>query len=86
MNGFTVGVSYTPSEEFRGTSPGGRQQAEHPTVHGETIEVGAKYAGEMDGMSYSIGVGSINGNSQASQLQAAGSSTNNDLAAIAAAV
>jgi hypothetical protein len=80
MNGFTVGVSYTPSEEFRGTSPGSRQQAEHPTVHGETIEVGAKYAGEMDGMSYEVGVGVSNGNSRRAHGASATQVQNNDLA------
>ena len=63
VNGFTVGVSYTPSEEFRATTQA-RQQAEAATVHGETIEVGAKYSGEMDGMTYDIGVGVSNGNSR----------------------
>ena len=37
------------------------------TGHGETIHVAVGYSGEMDGMSYTIGVGTINGNSQAKQ-------------------
>ena len=86
VNGFSVQASYTPDMGVNSSSGIGRASDDNSGSHGETTHVAVSYSGEMDGMSYSIGVGSINGNSQASQLQAAGSSTNNDLAAIAAAV
>jgi hypothetical protein len=79
INGFTVGVSYTPSEEFKGTAAGARQQAETTASHGETIEVGIKYAGELDGMSYEIGAGILSGNSQSVNAGTATTVTNNDL-------
>jgi len=81
VNGFTVGVSYTPSEEFRATTQA-RQQAEHPTVHGETIEVGISYSGEMDGMTYDIGAGILSGNSRRAHGASATQIINNDLSAV----
>jgi len=86
INGFSVQASYTPDMGVNSSSGIGRASNDNSGSHGETTHVAVAYSGEMDGMSYSIGVGSINGNSQASNLKAAGSSTNNDLAAIAAAV
>ena len=65
VNGFSVGLTYTPSMEFN---------------------TGAGYSGEMDGMSYSIGVGTINGNSQSQSAGSAAAVTNNDLAAFAAGI
>ena len=81
MNGFTVGVSYTPSEEFSGEG-GSRQQAATTASHGETIEVGVSYAGEMDGMSYTIGAGILSGNSQSVNAGTATTVVNNDLSAV----
>ena len=78
VNGFTVGVSYTPSEEFPGTVQG-RQQGETTGAHGETIEVGINYAGEMDGMSYTIGAGLLSGNSRSVNAGTATQVTNNYL-------
>jgi predicted porin len=81
MNGFTVGVSYTPSEEFSGEG-GARVQAETTGQHGETIEVGINYAGELDGMTYTIGAGILSGNSQSQQNRSDTQAVNNDLAAV----
>ena len=81
INGFTVGVSYTPSEEFRATTQA-RVQAETTASHGETIEVGVKYAGEMDGMSYEIGAGILSGNSRSVLAGTAANVVNNDLASV----
>ena len=81
INGFTVGISYTPSEEFRATTQT-RQQAENTTSHGETVEVGVKYAGEMDGMSYEIGAGILSGNAQSDQNRSGTQAVNNDLASV----
>ena len=83
VNGFSVGVSYTPGMEFNAGSGIGRSA--HATAtgsHGETIHAAVSYSGEMDGMSYTVGVGTINGNSQ-SQLATDGTNTNNDLASFA---
>ena len=82
INGFSVGVTYTPGMEF--ATGAGISRAAHATEtgsHGETIHVGVAYSGEIDGMSYAIGVGSINGNSQ-SQNATTGTHTNNDLSSV----
>jgi len=85
MNGFTVGVSYTPSEEFSGEG-GGRQQAATTASHGETIEVGVSYAGEMDGLSYTIGAGILSGNSRTVNAGTATQVENNDLSAVSVGI
>jgi hypothetical protein len=81
MNGFTVGVSYTPSEEFRATTQA-RQQAETTAQHGESIEVGVKYDGELDGLSYTIGAAIVSGNSRSVNSGTATTVENNDLSAV----
>jgi len=78
INGFSIGVSYTPSQEFAPTTQA-RQQAATTAAHGETIEVGVQYSGEMDGMSYVVGVGILSGNSQSVNAGTATTTTNNDL-------
>jgi hypothetical protein len=85
MNGFTVGVSYTPSEEFSGEG-GARVQAETTASHGETIEVGVSYAGEMDGMSYTVGAGILSGNSRSVNAGTATQVENNDLSAVSVGI
>ena len=85
MNGFTVGVSYTPSEEFSGEG-GARVQAATTASHGETIEVGVSYAGEMDGMSYTIGAGILSGNSRTVNAGTATQVENNDLSAVSVGI
>ncbi len=86
VNGFSVGLTYTPSMEFNTGSGIARAQAETTASHGETIHAAVGYSGEMDGMSYSIGVGTINGNSQSQSAGSAAAVTNNDLAAFAAGI
>ena len=81
MNGFTVGVSYTPSEEFRATTQA-RQQAETTAQHGESIEVGVKYDGELDGLSYTIGAAIVSGNSRTIGAGTATQVEHNDLSAV----
>jgi len=85
VNGFTVGISYTPSMEFTAPTQA-RQQAETTANHGETVHVAASYAGEMDGLSYVIGAGVISGNSQSQSAGSASAVTNNDLSAVSAAI
>ncbi|MDB3954504.1 porin [Alphaproteobacteria bacterium] len=81
INGFTVGVSYTPSEEFRATTQA-RQQAETTAQHGESIEVGVKYDGELDGLSYTIGAAIVSGNSRTIGAGTATQVEHNDLSAV----
>jgi hypothetical protein len=81
VNGFTVGVSYTPSEEFPATVQA-RQQAVTTGAHGETIEVGVNYAGEMEGMTYTIGAGLLSGNSRTVNAGTGTQVVNNDLSAV----
>ena len=86
INGFSVQASYTPDMAVNSATGIARATDNLAASHGETTHVAVSYSGEMDGMSYTIGVGSINGNSQRDPLQGAGSATNNDLAAIAGAI
>jgi hypothetical protein len=85
INGFTVGMSYTPSEEFTAGTQA-RAQAATTAKHGETIEVAVQYKGELEGLSYTIGVGMLSGNSQSETAGSANAVTNNDLSAIGAAI
>ena len=87
VNGFTVQATYTPDMGINSGS-GISRTAANSTVsasHGETTHVAISYSGEMDGMSYTIGVGSINGNAIGT-LGTGATSTNNDLASIAGAI
>jgi len=86
INGFSVGVTYTPGMEFNSGSGIGRSaHATETGSHGETTHVAVSYSGDMDGMAYTIGVGAINGNSQ-SQNATDGTHTNNDLASFTGAI
>ena len=87
VNGFTVQATYTPDMGINSGSGISRTaaNADVSTSHGETTHVAISYSGEMDGMSYTIGVGSINGNAIGS-LGTGATSTNNDLASIAGAI
>ena len=86
INGFSVAATYTPDMAVNSASGITRTTDNLSASHGETTHVALSYSGEMDGMSYTVGVGSINGNSQRDPLQGAGSATNNDLAAVAGAI
>jgi hypothetical protein len=84
VNGFQVGISYTPGQEFTPTG-NARAQAETTSAHGETVEVAVRYAGEMDGLSYVVGLGVIPGNSASAQSGTV-THTNNDLESMSAAL
>ena len=87
VNGFTVQATYTPDMGINSGS-GISRTAANSTVsasHGETTHVAISYSGEMDGMSYTIGLGSINGNAIGT-LGTGATSTNNDLASVAGAI
>ena len=87
VNGFTVQATYTPDMGINSGSGISRTAANSDVSasHGETTHVAISYSGEMDGMSYTIGLGSINGNAIGS-LGTGATSTNNDLASIAGAI
>ena len=86
VNGFSVGASYTPGMEFNASSGIGRTaHAQVTTSHGETVHAAVSYSGEMEGASYTVGIGAIMGNSQSE----AGMTTidnPNDLSAFTGAV
>jgi predicted porin len=87
VNGFSVGVSYTPDLSMNTNANIVRQQATNPASHGETVHAAVSYAGESEGISYTIALGSITGNSQGNT--AAGTLAtfdNNDLSAVTGAV
>ena len=86
INGFSVAATYTPDMAVNAATGIARATDNLSASHGETTHVAMSYSGEMDGISYTIGLGSINGNSQRDPIQAAGSATNNDLAAVAGAI
>ena len=87
VNGFTVQATYTPDMGINSGSGISRTAANSDVSasHGETTHVAISYSGEMDGMSYTIGVGSINGNAIGT-LGTGATSTNNDLASVAGAI
>ena len=87
VNGFTVQATYTPDMGINSGSGISRTAANSDVSasHGETTHVAISYSGEMDGMSYTIGVGSINGNAIGT-LGTGSTSTNNDLASFAGAI
>jgi hypothetical protein len=84
VNGFTVGVTYTPGQEFAPTG-NARQSDANTAAHGETVEVAVQYSGELEGMSYVAGVGVITGNSASANVGTV-THTNNDLESMSAAV
>tara|TARA_Y100001958_G_scaffold66258_1_gene44594 strand:- start:3593 stop:4717 length:1125 start_codon:yes stop_codon:yes gene_type:complete len=87
VNGFTVQATYTPDMGINSGSGISRTaaNADVSASHGETTHVAISYSGEMDGMSYTIGLGSINGNAIGT-LGTGATSTNNDLASFAGAI
>jgi hypothetical protein len=87
VNGFTVGMSYTPSEEFDATTQTRHTNAVESADHGETIEVAIKYDGELEGLTYTIGAAILSGNAQ-SQITGSGATvvTNNDLSSFSAGI
>jgi hypothetical protein len=80
VNGFTIGVSYTPDSEFDATTQSRATNTVESAAHGEVIEIAAKYDGEMEGLTYTIGAAALSGNSQSTITgQAARTTVNNDL-------
>jgi len=86
VNGFTVGVSYTPSNEYGTKSNILRRAGAVDGTHSDVVNVAASYAGEMDGMSYTVAVSSISGNSQGSNGRTGTQANNNDLSSFTAGI
>jgi len=87
VNGFTVNASYTPAMDMHDAAANARTNTANSAVHGETVHVAASYAGEMDGLSYTIGVAQISGNSQGNGATTTlATFDNNDLSVFTAAV
>jgi len=87
VNGFSVAASYTPAMDMNDSAGIARVNNPNSNRHGETTHVAASYSGEMDGMSFTVGVGSISGNSEGNAVDTTVSTKdNNDLAVFTAAV
>ena len=87
VNGFSAGISYTPSNEFTPDQGLGRTQAEWPGRHGETLHAAVSYSGETDSMNYTIALGSITGNAQGNDLAGTiNTYSNNDLNSVTASI
>jgi len=87
VNGFSVQMSYTPDMSINSATGISRTAANavESASHGETTHIAVSYAGEMDGMGYTVALGSINGNAQGVNGGAT-TSTNNDLASVTGAI
>ena len=86
INGFSTSESYTPDLGFTTASAIGRSdQGTINSHHGEVAEVGISYTGEMDGISYTVGVGTLMGNSMGT-LGSGSTSSNNDLSSMAGSI
>jgi hypothetical protein len=87
VNGFTIGVSYTPDSEYNGTVQSRATNTVESAAHGEVIEIAAKYDGEMEGLTYTIGATALSGNSQSEITgQVARVTVNNDLNSFSAGI
>ncbi|MDB9971069.1 porin [Alphaproteobacteria bacterium] len=87
VNGFTVNASYTPAMDMNEGAGNARTNNKNSNRHGETTHIAAAYAGEMDGMSYTIAAASISGNSEGNPLvDQTLPGNNNDLTVFTAAV
>jgi hypothetical protein len=84
VNGFTVGLSYTPSNEYGTKSNILRRGSDVDGSHSDVVNVAASYSGEMDGMTYTVAVSSISGNSQGSNGRSGTQANNNDLSSFTA--
>jgi len=79
INGINVKISYTPTQDENTMASRGRATNGAAGLnHQETLEVAANYSGELEGIGYTIAVGSKNGNGIASF-----GNTGNDLQVIA---
>ena len=67
INGVNLKISYTPSHDNNTMASRGRAtNGGVGQTHQETVEVAANYSGELEGIGYTLAVGSKNGNGIAS--------------------
>ena len=82
INGINVKVSYTPSQDYNTMAARGRStNGGVGQNHQETLEAAASYSGEMEGIGYSVAIGTKNGNGIASF-----GNTGNDLQVITGSI
>ena len=87
LNGFSVSASYTPAMDMNDGASNARVNNPNSGRHGETSHVAVAYSGEMDGMSYTLGLGSITGNSEGNAVDTTvATKDNNDLSVFTAAL
>ena len=87
VNGFSVSGTYTPAMDQTDAVSKSRVNNANSDRHGETTHIAVSYSGEMDGMSYTIGLGSISGNAEGNTLTNTLSTyDNNDLSSFTGAV
>jgi hypothetical protein len=87
VNGFSVSASYTPAMDQTDAVANTRTNNENSDRHGETTHVAVSYTGEMDGMSYTIALGSISGNSEGNtSANTLTTYDNNDLSSFTGAI
>jgi hypothetical protein len=87
VNGFSVSASYTPAMDQTDAVANSRANNANSDRHGETTHVAVAYSGEMDGISYTVALGSINGNAEGNSLtNTLTTFDNNDLSSITGAV
>jgi hypothetical protein len=67
INGVNISISYTPTQDENTMSDRDRTtNGGTGTNHQETVEVAANYSGDLEGVGYTIAIGSKNGNGIAS--------------------
>ena len=87
VNGFSVAATYTPAMDMTDSAGIARVNNPNTNRHGETTHVAVQYSGEMDGMSYTLGLGSITGNSEGNAVDTTiATKDNNDLSVFTAAL
>jgi hypothetical protein len=87
VNGFSVAASYTPAMDMNDGASNARVNNPNSGRHGETLHAAVQYSGEMDGMSYTLGLGSITGNSEGNAVDTTvATKDNNDLSVFTAAL
>ena len=87
VNGFSIQATYTPAMDQTDAVANTRTNNANSASHGEATHVAVQYSGEMDGASYTIGLGSITGNSEGNFATSTLSTyDNNDLSSFTGAI
>jgi hypothetical protein len=87
VNGFSVSGTYTPAMDQTDAVSKSRVNNANSDRHGETTHIAVAYSGEMDGMSYTIALGSISGNAEGNtSANTLSTYDNNDLSSFTGAI